>query len=431
VVRLLALFLCAGLGCSYDPRVASEIPDPDGPPAPCATLGPSCQGATTLLSCSVIGELPVPTECPWGCLETPARCGHLNPFGGGATTTDLDALEALGDVTLSDAEITGDDGVITNASNTNFTHELRGPSDSIAVFRFRRLTISGDLRLRGTKSIVLIADEELTVNGIIDARGPCGIGDDATGPGPGGFAGGLASQGAGLGPGGTAGGASNAGGGGGGNGGAGGRGGNSTTDNAGGPLGDAAISILRGGGGGSAGGGGGGFGRGGGGGGALQLISNTAVVFVAGSGINAGGCGGDGDSGGGPDGGGGGGAGGTILIEAPQISGTSTLAVNGGAGGSGGEGIGDTGEAGKLSLVAAIGQPGGGAAGAGGNGAAAAVLVGAPGISVTNQDGGGGGGGIGRIRFNTRTGTISLIGDMSPSLTDVPTTASSEIARIE
>lgn len=429
-MRTLSLLLWAGLGCSYEPRVGDAL-DPDGPPPPCSTLDSRCQGATTLLTCSAIGEAPVPTECPWGCLETPIRCGHLSPSGGGATTTDLDALDGLGDVTLTDAEITGNDGMITNASSANFTHALRGPSDSIAVFRFRRLTISGDLRLLGTKSIVLIADEPITVNGVIDARGPCGANDEAPEPGPGGFAGGPTSQAAGLGPGGTAGGASNAGGGGGGNGGAGGRGGNALTNNAGGVLGDDAISLLRGGGGGSAGGGGGGFGRGGGGGGAIQLISNTAVVFGVGSGINAGGCGGDGDSGGGADGGGGGGGGGTILIEAPQISGTSTLAVNGGAGGSGGEGLGDTGEAGKLSLVAAIGQPGGGAAGAGGNGAAAAVLDGLPGVSVSGQDGGGGGGGIGRIRFNTRTGEISLTGDMSPALTDVPTTATAAIAVIE
>ncbi len=430
-MRILSFLLCAAFGCSYAPRVG-EGPNPDGPASePCPTLSSSCQGATTLLSCSAIGEAPLPTECPWGCLDTPARCGRLNPSGGGATTTDLDALDGLDDVTLTDAEITGDDGMITNASSANFTHDLRGPSNSIAVFRFRRLTISGDLRLLGTTSIVLIADEQISVNGIIDARGPCGAGDEAPEPGPGGFAGGLTSQAPGLGPGGTAGGASTAGGGGGGNGGAGGRGGNTASNNAGGVLGDDAISILRGGGGGSAGGGGSGFGRGGGGGGAIQLISNTAVVFGAGSGINAGGCGGDGDSGGGADGGGGGGAGGTILIEAPQISGTSTLAVNGGAGGSGGQGAGDTGEAGQLSLVAAIGQPAGGSAGAGGNGAAAAVLDGTPGISVSGQDGGGGGGGIGRIRFTTRTGELSLTGEMSPALTDVPTTASSEIAEIE
>lgn len=430
-MRFLSFLLCAGLGCSYAPRVG-DVSDPDDGPAstPCSTLSSSCQGATTLLTCSAIGEAPLPTECPWGCLEPPARCGRLSPSGGGATTTDLDALEGLGDVTLDAAAVTGDNGMITNASSANFTHELRGPDSSIAVFRFRRLTITGDLRLRGTKSIVLIADEQITVNGIIDARGPCGDDDEAPEPGPGGFAGGPTSQAAGLGPGGTAGGASNAGGGGGGNGGAGGRGGNATT-NAGGLLGDDAISVLRGGGGGSAGGGGSGFGRGGGGGGAIQLISNTAVVFGAGSGINAGGCGGDGDSGGGADGGGGGGGGGTILIEAPQISGTSTLAVNGGAGGSGGLGAGDTGETGQLSRVAAIGQPGGNGAGAGGDGAAAAVLDGSPGISVAGLDGGGGGGGIGRIRFNTLTGEISLTGEMSPALTDVPTTTFSEIAETE
>ncbi len=435
-MRALCALLWVGLGCSYAPRVGTgDAPELDGPPSvPCETLGPSCQGATTLLSCTAIGEAPLPTECEWGCLETPARCGRLNPSGGGATTTDLDALDDLGDVTLADdAEINGDDGMITKASSANFTHDLRGPSDSIAVFRFRRLTIAGDIRLLGTKSIVLIADEQLTVNGIIDVKGPCGINDEAPEPGPGGFAGGTSSQAPGLGPGGAAGGSSSAGGGGGGNGGAGGKGGNANSNNGGGVLGNDAISILRGGGGGSAGGGNGGFGRGGGGGGAIQLISNTTIVFGAGSGINAGGCGGDGDSGGGADGGGGGGAGGTILIEAPEVTGTSTLAVNGGAGGSGGQGAGDTGEAGRLSLAAAIGQVGGpddGGGGAGGNGAAAAVLAGSPGVN-TGADGGGGGGGIGRIRLNTRTGVISLIGEMSPALTDDPTTAIAASAAIE
>jgi len=424
--------LAVGVGCSYAPKPGEPAADLDGPPGPCEALGDSCRN-TTLLACKTLGELPVQTPCSWGCVDEPAHCGVLDPAGGGATSADLVSSELgmLDNVTLlADATINGDgSGTITNASSSNFTHMLRG-SGSIAVFRFKRLTIDGDLHLEGTKAIVLISDEPIRINGVIAATGECGADDDAATPGPGGFAGGSGSQMWGFGLGGGGGGGSNVGGGGGGgNGGAGGSGGNNGSPNGGVVAGSDAIPVLVGGSGGGSGGGGGGFGRGAGGGGALQLISNTSIIFGGTSGINAGGCGGDSDSRGGPDGGGGGGAGGTILLEAPLITGTAILAVNGGAGGSGGEGPDATGEQGQLARTPAVGARGG--TSAGGNGAAGAVLGGSGGGNAVADDGGGGGGGIGRIRLNTRTGAIELTGEMSPALTDGPTTTTSASATVK
>ncbi len=420
------LVAVAVVGCNYAPKVGE--PPPDVPPGPCQALGDTCGNALTMFSCTAIDVPPMQLECPWGCLDAPARCGTLRPAGGGATTSDLAGLDGLGDITLADGATIDGDGTITMASSPNFDHELRGPGSSIAVFRFKRLTIAGDLRLLGNRGIVLISDAPITIGGVILATGPCGSDNNASLAGPGGFSGSIVSRGAGLGPGGLGGTAANAGGGGGANGGKGGRGGNTLSDNGGTAFGTPEIALLFGGQGGGAGGGGGGFGRGGGGGGAVQLISNTAIVFALDSGINAGGCGGDGDSGGGADGGGGGGAGGTILLEAPLITGPGVLAVNGGGGGSGGEGPGDTGEAGTLSSLPAHGQPGG--QGAGGDGGAGASLAGSPGVADAN-DGAGGGGGVGRIRINTQSGDVGITGDISPALTANPTTSTSSAAPVE
>ncbi len=431
---LVALIAIAGCDYSPKPGTLTELPDapPDTPPGPCETLGDTCGNATTIFSCTTLDVPPTQIDCPWGCIDDPVHCGTLQPSGGGATSGDLDAtsLGELGEVTLANGATINGDGAITNASSANFDHALRGPNQSIAVFRFKKLTIEGDVKLLGSKAIVLVSDEPISIGGVIDALGPCGVDNSAALAGPGGFAGGTTAGAAGLGPGGGGGTGSTVGGGGGANGGKGGKGGNAgATTNGGIPFTTPdTIPVLFGGQGGGAGGGGGGFGRGGGGGGAIQLISNTAIIFLAGSGINAGGCGGDGDSGGGADGGGGGGAGGTILLEAPVISGPGALAVNGGGGGSGGEGPGDTGEQGKLSRTASLGQPGGD--GDGGNGASGADLGGSAGEDDSN-DGGGGGGGIGRIRFHTRTGDVAVTGVMSPALDDDPTTATAGRATVE
>jgi hypothetical protein len=110
----------------------------------------------------------------------------------------------------------------------------------------------------------------------------------------------------------------------------------------------------------------------GGGGGAIQ-ISSRQSIHVTGS-IHARGGNGYGQNS--IDGGGGGGAGGAVLLEAPSIMLSGTVAVGGGNGGSSGSGPGGAGATGTSA-------PG-------------------PGVTYTlsGQGGSGGGGGAGRIRLN-------------------------------
>ncbi|HEY4177236.1 MAG TPA: hypothetical protein VGM90_10405 [Kofleriaceae bacterium] len=105
----------------------------------------------------------------------------------------------------------------------------------------------------------------------------------------------------------------------------------------------------------------------GGGGGALQISSRTRIVITGA--LRASGGPGYGNSA--FDGGGGGGAGGALLLEAPSLSLTGALRVDGGNGGKGGAGDGGTGATGtsgpQIGLTyAANGQSGSGGGGAGG-----------------------------------------------------------------
>lgn len=433
-----ALFLACSFSSSVPGGAGPDDAGPDGPTpdaGPCATApSTECADGTTLRTCTAVGELPTPTTCGWGCLTSGAahHCGEIVPSGGAVTADDMvpAMFGAVGDITITQAAtIDGTAGTITGIA-AGFTRTLRA-SDTVAVFRVKSLTISAPVRLAGSAAIAIIADGPIVIDNLVDAKGPCGIGDAAITPGPGGYAGGLASTDNGLGPGGGTVGAGGAGGGGGGHGGPGAAGGDTATTGGGGGamFGTPEIAVLVGGGGGGATAGGGGHARGGGGGGAVQLVSNTKIVLQSG-GIDAGGCGGDSGQGGGDDAGGGGGAGGAILLEAPVIEGTATLAVNGGGGGAGDDGQEAKGVAGLLSRTAAAGAMGNGGAGAGGGSGAAGLLL-TP-VKGTNDaaHAGGGGGAVGRIRFHTRTGTVAATGIMSPALGDLGTTCTAGPATV-
>jgi hypothetical protein len=267
----------------------------------------TCTAPDTLVVCADVGAAAVVSNCPWGCLDDDgtADCGVLQPVGGGAVDDDLAPVGA--DVTLDTGNDIDSGGTITGIPSGDFE---TGSNNNIRVFRFKSLVVNGTITLTGNRPIVLIADGAITINGIIDARGPCANGAGRNG-GPGGTSGGADTAAAAP-PGNGTGGSGNAEGGGGGGHAA--NGGTGNSGNAGGGVyGDAAIGTLTGGGG----GGGGQTSQGGGGGGAIQLISNTSITIVATGGINAGGCGGGGGDGGSNDAGGGGGAGGTIVREAP------------------------------------------------------------------------------------------------------------------
>lgn len=111
---------------------------------------------------------------------------------------------------------------------------------------------------------------------------------------------------------------------------------------------------------------------GGGGGGAIEIASRVSIT-VTGTLAARGGAGYGENS---VDGGGGGGAGGSLLLEAPTLSLSGMLVVDGGAGGSSGAGAG----------------------GAGASGASAAGT--GKSFAANGQGGSGGGGGGGRVRLN-------------------------------
>jgi len=262
----------------------------------------------------------------------------------------------------------------------------------------RTITIASGQTLRGigSKPLVLVADQVITIEGTLDVashrqggRGAAsdfsGCGNGTNPPTDGGGAGGSF----------------------GGMGGIGGAPGASM------PAAPLAPTTLHGGCDGH-GGGGGDPGKNGDGGGAVYLIARDRID-VTGS-INASGGGSEANEDG-TGGGGGGGSGGMIGLDAPMLSIAGFVFANGGGGSEGSNGPkGQTGGD-PVNGAAGIGGDGGGAGGAGGNGAAGATLDGAPGGagSAGVMGGGGGGGGAGVIkRFG---GTPSGGGTISPAPT--------------
>lgn len=426
--RFVRLVLVAVTACSGDaPNVpADTVPTPDA--GACADTNVACSG-DTLVVCTAAGATPIEAPCGWGCnvLGSSPRCNRLIPTGGGATIVDTtdSVLQLSSEFSLS-GTLDGTLGRINGATaeSQGIAYALVG---GIAVFRFKRLSIGG-VRLVGTAPIVLVSDGEIAVSGTIDATGSCGIGAPelaGAGGGNGGETPGADGALEGGGKGGVAGDTTGAGGGGG----FGAAGGESGGGELGGlAVGDAIVTALRGGGGGGAGSGTESF-QGGGGGGAIQLISNTRIRIAVAGNINAGGCGGRRGAGTGEPGAGGG-AGGAIVLEAPEVilEAGRVLAVNGGGGGGGGIGATDGG-AGRLSRDPALGGTAGEGGAAGGDGGAGATFLGA--IGGAAKFPGGGGGAVGRIRINTRNGTATLDGVISPAPSDPDSTATLGTATVQ
>jgi hypothetical protein len=426
VQKLWVLALLAPLGCrqifgleaplrgdaGYD-----SVPTTDA--GPCTSLTTSCGDPVTLRTCKTLGQLPEPTTCAWGCVDTsPAHCGTVVPTGGVIDDPDLAPRTDLAALTLTSGGVINTD---TGAIGPN----VRDPGNGLingwyfeartngSVLRVKTFDVKTNMYIVGSRPLAIIADGDIHIEGLLAAQGLCA----GNTPGPGGFAGGTGGNAADVVSGGGGGGdtTSGRGGGGGGHASTGGGGGVATGQSAvagGSPFGDERITIMRGGGGG--GGGGNNGGSGGGGGGALQLVSNGTIMIVAPGGINAGGCAGKvGDAGGG------GGAGGTIVLEAPTVTVGGVLAVNGG-GGAGASSGAQQGESGRSDRTRAIG--GTSPEGTGGAGGVGGDPGGLPGAS-TGTKGSGGGGGIGRIRINSRLGTAATSAvqpgaTMSPSFDD-------------
>jgi hypothetical protein len=307
---------------------------------------------------------------------------------------------------------------ITPSPVQKFTFEA--DSNGVAVLSVGAWTVNQDVRITGSRPLIVVASDVVQISKIID------IGSRGRNAGAGGQ-----SIGTGTGGNGNTSGMQDSGGGGGGFGTAGAVGGASENGMAAGGLPGALhssmISDFRGGSGGGVGGSAGAcannLGTGGAGGGALQIFSAVSITMTAPGGINAGGGGGLGGCGSSASAGGGGGSGGLIFLEAPTITVGGKLSANGGGGGGGGinsggpggEDDGDNGGDGQLTNMVASGGPGGENNGdRGGNGGAGGAGITDPAAGSPQTNGGGGGGAVGRIWLRTRGAPATSAGNISP-----------------
>jgi hypothetical protein len=280
--------------------------------------------------------------------------------------------------------------------------QLAGGTD-LAVLHVDGLVVTTGaiVTITGSRPLVIVAGGDVTIAGTLDA------GAHGVTPGPGGAAPGLGS-GAGTQGQHDAGTDSDTGGGGAGYGGGGAAGGVMSgctvtlNPGGGGPgYGDDPITLL-------AGGSGGGpasgtsclpVDPGGAGGGALQISSQTQID-ISGQ-INAGGGGGTGGTDCGQadvNSGAGGGAGGAVVLQAPAITSTGTIAANGGGGGGSSVtnmGSGQPGQDGQLGATAALG--GTGPVAVGGNGGVVGTAPTTGNVAPCGENASGGGGSVGRI----------------------------------
>jgi len=386
--------------------------------------------------------------CLGGCATTPAtHCATLTPsapvLASDLKSTTVQSVTASTGVILLNTDTGAISGGLTRSANLVATQlevnagiGYRQASDGTGIFVFQSLTVASaaTVKVVGTAPVALVANENLLVYGLIDARPMdssgllCAVGSS----GPGGKAGGAngmpgptpKSGVAGGGPGGGGGGVLNfqgspgAGAGAGhfktgGDGGAGCHLGGAAE--AGGTGGMSYASGLRGGSGG--GGGGSTSGPGGGGGGAVQLVAGQVLTIGDGAsvgGVNVGGCGGKG----GGIGAGGGGSGGSILLEAliVQVRPKGTLAANGGGGGGATDG-----QEGQLTNQRALGSGSSPVSQVSGNGGAGDTPAGTNALFAcgSTSEGLGGGGAVGTIRILAAGGTptVNAQAVLSPSAT--------------
>lgn len=445
-----------------------------GDGGPCTAGEKSCDG-DKLRTCKGDGTFDSLT-CTTGCIAgPPAHCKRIVPSANGVTSADLDGDGLMPVIVTVTATLDTDTGEISNGvrgANVDptkrevingiafHTTDIPGTTGKkIGVFSFAKLSIGDGKKITaiGTNALAIASATDILLAGQIDMRGTCAASAGGPGGGNGGKVGVPPTGGDPLGAGKN--GVSNSsdtnsGGSGGGYGDSGGNGtrlapANQQT-NGGLNYGNEKLVPLLGGSGGGRGGDGNSAaqssgGAGGGGGGAIMMIAVEKITIGGStfSGINAGGCGGQGGtimaSTSGTGCGGGGGSGGAILIEAPDVKldVEGSLVANGGAGGGGansnGGGTAQAGTAGAFTWnqTGTHGSmPLGTGCGAGGFGGASNDVASTPdstnkgengALGGTGYCGGGGGGGVGRIRINTRSGTMVIVdasGLVSPKFED-------------
>jgi hypothetical protein len=402
-----------------------DTPMPDGGvDAPmCGTTtcddvpAPTCEGNTLV----TYGATCEDNACSYP--ETEVDCGSSGCCGdhccGFAPSNGSD----FGAVTSNGMTVAPPNGTFDTSTDCTSPSALgacevvtRATLGEACVCRADRFTI-GDLRINGSRALVLLAHREVTVSGKLDLSGRTNL----DGPGASYV---YSSPPASLHSGGVGGSHATI-------------GGSSASVAAAAEYGDPSLVPLAGGMRGQVSGG-----QSGGGGGALQIsaresIQVTGVINVGGGG------GGGGVSAFSSAGAGGGGSGGALLLEAQTVIVNGKLVANGGGGGGGGGETrgGTSGMSGGAGIFGELdpasggdGDDGGGCAlhgytsggwgGVGGRGVDAAG-TGGPSDGFNGCLGGnhffvgygGGGGGVGRIRINTKTGCQCGGGMISPSPT--------------
>lgn len=368
----------------------------DGGPAPPdgAIAGPLEASVSLDAGDATLGSSSEP-DAPTGIVPDGASLdasSSSEPFGFSPTNFNLTLLVDGGaeagsaDVTIS-ANCTNCLGPATTTKLSDGT-----PVD-LYVLNSLEIDPTAGLTLTGPRPIVLAILTTATIDGQISVAASGGT------PGPGGFA--PSNAGPGAGAVGFTGAYTGSNGGGGSYCGAGGKGGATTGPGApGGPTyGTATLQSLVGG---SAGGAGPYGDPGGAGGGAIEIVAGTSIEVGPVGSINAGGGGVAASAGG---------SGGAILLEAPAVVIAGAVAANG-AGGSYGSGFSPAGSNGAPSGTPAAGVV------TGGNGSAATAIAGSDGqVDDSGASPGAGGGGAGWIRIDTPTGTATITGTVSPSLT--------------
>jgi hypothetical protein len=410
---LLALGICAAIGCGLDAVGTMELPA-----APGAEVGLESSVPDLDASLDVSTDAPFDNGLPGDAEADRPDAGvvfvpsHIQPAYSLTAPNVTIATNSVLDTSARTITI----GSGAPAPLTNLVHSGEVAVWSVGSFK---LDFSVKLTLKGTRALVIVASKDVNLDGHIAAFG------DKDVPGPGGSA---AASGAGKGGNGVKPNSGDASGGGGaGHATAGGAGG--TKGAAAGGAGGAAVNandaVLAGG---SGGGHGGGLptakcsdatrGRGGVGGGAIQIsalgkliVSTTGSIDVGGGG-GAGGC-----KDNGMDqyrGGGGGGAGGLVVFEAIagiQIDFGAQIAAAGGGGGEGGSSkdMGGDGQSGPYPAGIALGGAlnSGGKGGNGGTGAGSSATMPDPGVA--NDSAGGGGGSTGRVFLGTRSPSAILV----------------------
>jgi len=460
---VLGVLSCALAACSFDPAgpagagdVDADVVAIDGAatddavaidaaaPVDGAACVARCDGAT-LVTCT--GSAEVRTPCDLGCSTTGTpHCATIDPSNLPDTSDLAGVTGALAFVAGERHYIDTDTGeiyyiangdvdtkVVLRAAGTGLVAGInfRALDATTAVLAVSSFDLAAGMTFEGygARGLILLSAGPVAIGGTIDwtpaicsASGVLfSINRRCGGPGAGSGGTRMAPAGTGCagGAGGTGGGGDDIGGAGGGMGTAGARGGGTPTKPAAVPAALTAcpgptLEPLRGGSGGGA-GSPSGMSYGGGGGGALQITSLASIrignpAAAQRAQIYAGGAGGKGTlvtNGGG----GGGGSGGAILLEAPAVTVINADLIASGGGGAGGRLMSSasqvtTADGGWASVSGAatggVGDVRGGAGGAGAfNGAAAGE--GGGGLDGT----GGGGGGLGRIRINTRDGTVT------------------------